>query len=58
VFTKPPEIIPIPVVRPNLYTTSWKLKPQDPLLQFKQKKLVNRPVIRMGHRRAISQFKT
>jgi hypothetical protein len=58
VLTQPPEIIRIPVVRPNLDITSWKKKPQDPLRQFKPKKLVNQPVIRLGHRRAILQFKT
>jgi hypothetical protein len=58
VFTQPPQIITIPVVRPNLDITSWKMNAQDPLRQFKPKKLANQPVIRLGHGRAIHQFKT
>jgi hypothetical protein len=58
VFTQPPDIIPIPVVRPNLDITSWKLKPQDPCRLINPKKLVTQQVIRLGHRRDIWQFKS
>jgi hypothetical protein len=57
VSTQPPDIIPSPVVRANLDLSSWKLKFQDPLRQFKPRKLYNQPVIRMGQSRAC-QYKT
>jgi hypothetical protein len=37
--------------------SSWKLKFQDPLRQFKPRKLSNQPVIRLGHIKA-PQLKT
>jgi hypothetical protein len=57
VNTQPPDIIPAPVVRAELDLSSWKLNFQDPLRQFKPRKLSNQPVIRLGHSKA-RRFKT
>jgi hypothetical protein len=57
VNNQPPDIIPAPVIRASLDLSSWKLKFQAPLRQFKPRKISNQAVIRLRHRKA-RQFKT